>query len=200
MLTDQLSTETLGVLLHAADAAGPHLARPWRLEVDGHLIDARLEIAAVPDSIAHAERITTGAALFNLRCAAASLSFQTWVSVYPYPEDTSLAARIVIEPTGLPDEELRKLYRAILSRHLHRPPGVPDSAARFALERAAELENAHLVWLPVAPHPQALISTDLDEPADHIRTGMALQRVLLTALARDVRTTCRNQTLIHFGG
>jgi hypothetical protein len=29
---------------------------------------------------------------------------------------------------------------------------------------------------------------------------MALQRVLLTALAHDVRTTCLNPTLIRFGG
>ncbi|MFG1911506.1 hypothetical protein [Kribbella sp. NPDC048928] len=201
MLTDHLTTETLGVLLHAAGAAGPHLARPWRLEVDGHLIDARLDNAsAVPAAIARAERITTGAAVFNLQCAAASLSFQTWSSVYPYPDDPGLAVRTVIEPTGLPDEELRKLYHAILSRNLRRPPGKPGAAARFALERAAELEGAHLFWLPESDRPAAVVSTDLNEPADHIHTGMALQRVLLTALAHDVHTACPNQTLIRFGG
>lgn len=200
MLTDQLSTEALGVLLHAADAAGPHLARPWRLEVDGHLIDAHLDTtAAQPAPIARVERIATGAAVFNLRCAAASLSFQTWTSLYPYPADPTLALRIVIEPTGLPDEELRTLYGAILSRHLRRPSHVPDAAARFALERAAELEDAHLLWLPSSDHPTAALATDLDQPADHLRTGMALQRVLLTALAHDLHTTCQNHTLVRFG-
>ncbi|TDO58772.1 hypothetical protein EV651_10947 [Kribbella sp. VKM Ac-2571] len=200
MLTDQLSTEALGVLLHAADAAGPHLARPWRLEVDGHLIDVHLDAAtALPEPIARAERIATGAALFNVRCAAASLSLQTWFSLYPYPQNRSLAARIVIEPTGLPDEELRKLYRAILSRHLLRPPSGPDVAARFALERAAELENAHVQWLPAGVRSLGLITTDLDQPADQIHLGMARQRVLLTALSHDVRTTCLNHTLIRFG-
>ncbi|WP_350275723.1 hypothetical protein [Kribbella sp. HUAS MG21] len=199
MLTDQLSSEALGVLLHAAGVTGPHRSRPWRLEVDGHLVDAYLDADGMPAPIARADRIATGAALFNLRCAAASLSFETWLSLYPYPENPGLAARVVVEPTGLPDQELRKLYRAILSRHLVRPPRCPDVNARFALERAAELEGAHLHWLPGTTRPVALVGTDLDEPADPLRTGMALQRVLLTALANDVPATRLQQTLIQFG-
>lgn len=199
MLTDQLSSETLGVLLHAAGAAGPHRSPPWRLEVDGHLVDAYLDAAGVPAPIARADRVATGRALFNLRCAAASLSFETWLSVFPYPENPGLVARVVVEPTGLPDQELRTLYRAILSRHLVRPPACPDASTRFALERAAELEQAHLHWLPGSARPVALVGTDVDEPADQLRSGMALQRVLLTALAHDVRPTRLQQTLIRFG-
>ena len=37
------------------------------------------------------------------------------------------------------------------------------------------------------------------EPADQVRAGIALERVLLTATARDVRAECVNHTLIRFG-
>ncbi|MGW7681576.1 hypothetical protein ACWGID_12595 [Kribbella sp. NPDC054772] len=44
MLTDQLSTEARGVLLQAAGAAaGDHVRRPLRLEVDQDWIDVRLD-------------------------------------------------------------------------------------------------------------------------------------------------------------
>jgi hypothetical protein len=74
-----------------------------------------------------------------------------------------------------------------------------SSAALGVLLHAAELENAHLQWLQGAARSLALVSTDLDEPVDQLRTGMALQRVLLTALAHNVRTICRKQTLIDLG-
>ena len=79
MLSDQLTTETLGVLLHAAGAAQiAHLPPPWRIEANGHLIDVYLDgahLLPAADPTARALRISTGASVFNLRCAAASLSF-----------------------------------------------------------------------------------------------------------------------------
>jgi hypothetical protein len=199
MLTDQLTSAALGVLLHAAEAApGLQVPRPWRAEVNGHLIDLYLDDApATPDAVARVQRIATGAAVFNLRCAAASLSFDSWVSLYPYPHDPGLAARILVEPTGLPDPELQQLYTAILSRHLARPAVPPDQQVRRMLERAADIEDAHLTWLPI--RSLAVVVTRGAEPADQVQAGIALQRVLLTAVAHDVRADCLNHTLIRFG-
>lgn len=199
MLTDQLTSAALGVLLHAAEAApGLHVPRPWRAEVNGHLIDLYLDDGpATPEAVARVQRIATGAAVFNLRCAAASLSFDSWVSVYPYPYDPGLAARILIEPTGLPDQELQQLYTAILSRHLARPATPPDQQVRRALERAAAIEDAQLTWLPI--DSLAVVVTHGAEPAHQLQAGIALQRVLLTATAHDVRADCLNHTLIRFG-
>ncbi|TCC21563.1 hypothetical protein [Kribbella sindirgiensis] len=197
MLTDQLTPTALGVLLHAAEAApGLHVPRPWRVEVNGHLIDVYLD-EATADAVARIQRVATGAAVFNLRCAAASLSFDSWVSLYPYPHEPGLAARIVVEPTGLPDLELQELYAAILSRHLARPPRPPDQQDRRMLERAAAIEDANLTWLPV--DSLAVVVTHGAEPADQLQAGIALQRVLLTATSRDVRADCLNHTLIRFG-
>ncbi|MET9311830.1 hypothetical protein ABZX12_08405 [Kribbella sp. NPDC003505] len=199
MLTDQLTSAALGVLLHAAGTApGLHVPRPWRAEVDGHLVDLYLDDEpATPDVVARVRRIATGAAVFNLRCAAASLSFDSWVSLYPYPHDPGLAARILVEPTGLPDRELQQLYTAILSRDIVRPATPPDAQLRRMLARAAAIEDAQLTWLPV--DSLAVVVTNGAEPADQIRAGIALERVLLTATAHDVRADCLNHTLIRFG-
>jgi hypothetical protein len=191
MLDEQLTTEVLGVLLDAT-TTGPGCAqsgRSWRLEANGHLLDVYLDGShSLPtrDPAARALRMTAGAAVFDLRCAAASLSFDSWFSLCPYRHDPDLLARIVIEPTGLPDPELRQLYGAIRSRHLTRPPAGPNGAVRFALERAAELENTKLGWLPVSFAPLAVLSTDRDERSDQVAAGVALERVLLTAVRSDV--------------
>ena len=199
MLDDQLTTETLGILLDAAAAApGVRPRQPWRLEVNGHLIDAYLDGSAIrpaTDPLGRANRIVTGAAIFNLRCAAASRSFGSWVSLCPYPHDPDLAARIVVEPTGLPDHELEQLYGAILSRCLPRTRSAPDETVRRALERAAAIENTNLGWLPVSFALLALLSTDRDEPADQIAAGIALQRVLLTATRCDIDASYLPQPL-----
>ncbi|TCC30753.1 hypothetical protein [Kribbella speibonae] len=198
MLTDQLTSTALGVLLHAAEAApGLHVPRPWRIEVDGHLVDFRLD-AAASDPVARVQRIATGAAVFNLRCAAASMNFDSWISRFPYPHDPTLAARIVVEPTGLPDQELQELYAAILSRNLTRPATAPDQQVRRVLERAAAIEDAHLTWLPL--DALAVVVTHGAEPADQLQAGVALERVLLTATSHDLRADCLNYTLIRFGG
>ncbi|MER7246885.1 hypothetical protein [Kribbella sp. NPDC000426] len=198
MLTDQLTSTTLGVLLHAADTApGLHVPRPWRIEANGHLIDVYLDESPQPDPVARLQRIATGAAVFNIRCAAASLRYDSWTSLYPYPSDPGLAARILVEPTGLPDQELQQLYAAILSRHLVRPATPPDDQVRRELERAAAIEDAQLTWIPVGS--LAVVVTHRGEPADQVQAGIALERVLLTATARDVRAECVNHTLIRFG-
>jgi hypothetical protein len=198
VLDDQLTTETLGILLGAAAAApGVRPRQPWRLEVNGHLIDAYLDGSAIRSagSLGRANRIVTGAAIFNLRCAAASRSFGSWVSLYPYPHDPDLAARIVVEPTGLPDHELEQLYGAILSRCLPRPRSAPGATVRRALERTAAIENTTLGWLPVSFAPLALLSTDRDAPADQLAAGIALQRVLLTATRCDIDASYLPQPL-----
>ncbi|MEU8223667.1 hypothetical protein [Kribbella sp. NPDC048915] len=198
-MTNPLTSAALGVLLNAADVAPTlQVPRAWRIEIDGNLLDIYLDhtrIAGDPD--ARVQRIATGATIFNLRCAAAALSYDSWVSLYPYLSNPTLAARMLVQPTGLPDQELQQLYTAILSRHLVRPPTPPDQRVRRLLERAAALEDAHLTWLPV--DELATVVTRGASPSDQIQAGVALERVLLTATAHDIRADCLNYTLIRFG-
>lgn len=202
MLTDQLSSADLGVLLQATGAVSGLSTSPlWRLEVNGHLIDVYLDgthlRATAP--VARARRIATGAAIFDLRCAAASLGFDSWVSICPYPEDPGLAARIVVEPTSLPDQDLLELYNQTLMLGKPRSTAPLDRAAQIALTRAAVIENIRLTWLPRPLTGLATLSTDHDEPRDQLLIGIARQRVLLTARAYGVPVSCLHQTLIRFG-
>ena len=200
MLTDRLTSAALGAMIDAAQSApGLHVPCPWRIDVNGHVVDVYLDDGArsTSDPVTRIQRIATGAAIFNLRCAAASLSFDSWISLYPYPSEPTLAARLVVEPTGLPDQELQQLYAAILSRDLARPATPPDHQVRRALERAAAIEDANLTWLPIGS--LAVVVTHGGEPSDQIQAGIALERVLLTAISRDVRAECVNYTLLRFG-
>ena len=157
MLDEQLSMEQIDILLGAAVAApSMHNTQPWRFEVNGHVIDVFLDGArALPaeDPTGRAMRIAAGAAVFNLRCAAASMNFGSWFGLVPYPHEPDLVARIVVEPTGIPDRGLQTLFRQIPHRHTSRTPaeGAPLSdSTRLELIQAALQENAELTWLPEA--------------------------------------------------
>ncbi|TCC54291.1 hypothetical protein E0H73_39720 [Kribbella pittospori] len=78
-----MSAEHIDVLLTAAVAApSMHNTQPWRFEVSGHVIDLFLDgsrTLPAEDPTGRAMRIAAGAATFNLRCAAASLGYGTWL-------------------------------------------------------------------------------------------------------------------------
>jgi hypothetical protein len=105
-------------------------------------------------------RIATGAAIFNLRCAAASMDFQSWLGLCPDPREPDLVARIVVEPRRTPDNELRDLYGEIPRRHTSRTPVRSEPLFqddRLSLIRAALESEAELTWLS-----EAQICTVLD--------------------------------------
>ncbi len=176
MLKDQLSMEQIDVLLGAAVAAqSMHNTQPWRFEINGHVIDVFLDGSrAFPaeDPTGRAMRIAAGTATFNLRCAAASMSYDSWLGLAHYPHEPDLLARIVVEPTGVPDQRLRELYAEIPCRHTSR---VPLQAAelsqdtRIDLVRAAYAEDAELTWLsPSRSTPAA--TTPRRPVSDFVRT------------------------------
>jgi hypothetical protein len=176
-VSDQhLPADHVDILLGAAVAApSMHNTQPWRFEVDGHVIDLFLDgsrTLPAEDPTGRAMRIAAGAALFNLRCAAAALGYGTWFSLAPYPEEPDLLARIIVEPTSTPDEELRDLAAQIPHRHTDRRPSDPTPLAediRVALTRVASAEHADLTWLG-EPEVHAVLDlvldTDLREISD----------------------------------
>ncbi|MFI7065255.1 Acg family FMN-binding oxidoreductase [Kribbella sp. NPDC050124] len=171
MVEDRLSPEQIDVLLTAAVAApSMHNTQPWRFEVSGHVIDVFLDSSrALPaeDPSGRALRIAAGAATFNLRCAAASMGYHTWLGLMPCPEEEpDLVARIVTEPAGVPDQELSVLYAEIPRRHTSRAPVQDESITqdlRIALIQEAFKEKAELTWLGDAQTERIL---DLVREAD----------------------------------
>jgi hypothetical protein len=164
----QLPAEHIDVLLAAAVAApSMHNTQPWRFEVGGHVVDLFLDgsrTLPAEDPTGRAVRIAAGAATFNLRCAAESLGYGTWLGLAPYPEEPDLLARIVVEPTSTPDEELRDLAQQIPRRHTDRRPSAAEPltlSTRVALLQAAYAEEAELTWLG-EPEVRAVVDMVLD--------------------------------------
>lgn len=185
MSEQRLSQEQIDVLVSAALAApSMHNTQPWRFAVDGAAIDVYLDPSRTlpaEDPTGRALLISTGAAVFNLRCAAASLGFDSWYGLTPTPDEPDLIGRMVLAPCTAPDRELAGLYRQINRRHTSREPGRPGTLStdtRFGLVRAAMSEGAELTWLDPQAVQEVLhsgASAFLRGWTDHERTAERAQ-------------------------
>ncbi|MFE2109473.1 Acg family FMN-binding oxidoreductase [Kitasatospora sp. NPDC059463] len=141
-------------LLAAAGGAAPslHNSQPWRFRPTPG--GAGVEVLADPDRavpLADADgaavHIAAGAALFNLRVAAARLGRESAVRLLPDPADPRLLAVLDLSapvagasPAGGPFG--RDLYPAIAERHSSRRPftnrDVPEAVAAELIEAARD--------------------------------------------------------------
>ncbi|MDR3082164.1 MAG: hypothetical protein LBV60_14775 [Streptomyces sp.] len=280
MQTPEVDATALETLLSAAVAAPSiHNTQPWRFGMDP--VTRAIEVRAdrrrplpLADPKRRALHVSVGAAVFNLRVAAAHLGWAPVVELLPDRDDPDLLAtvRLTAQPGGQPS--YRALYEAVERRHTSRMPftgrPVPErivtemvTAARveharldvpdivrtrrlLRLAAVAEARNAGhpartaeaRTWvnapddedpygIPVAAlgprevagripmrdftgplpgvrppalrferHAQvALLWTVRDHPADWLRAGQALERVLLVATAHGVRTSMLHQAM-----
>ena len=249
-----MSGEALENLISATVAA-PSLghSQPWRIRLDPDT--TTLEVRAAPGRdtsyAEHADRvlhIAVGAALFNLRLAAAELGQDAGVRLLPDPGDPDLLASLrLTRPRRRGQADDRALYDALWHLHDSRfgfsgrpvPAGVLAELADAARTEGALLvmpgpaETDRLVRLSAeadrrgpghglgdvrgeweqgrgerrrtdredrAYHRDAapaigLLTTPFDRPEDWLRAGEALERVLLTATARSVRSSLLHQAL-----
>ncbi|GAA1521362.1 Acg family FMN-binding oxidoreductase [Kribbella lupini] len=181
MSDDRLSMEQIDTLLSAAVAApSMHNTQPWRFEVEGHVVDVFIDgsrALLAEDPTGRAMRIATGAAIFNLRCAAAWMGFSTWFGLCPDPREPDLVGRLVLEPVATPDNDLCDLYGEIPRRHTSRTPVAAEPLFqddRLALIRAALQEKAELTWLPddrIDSVMDLVLDTDLREIHDWHRSA-----------------------------
>jgi hypothetical protein len=157
-----------------------HNTQPWRFEVNGTVIDVFLDGSrALPaeDPSGRAMRIAAGAAVFNLRCAAAHLDLGSGYGLAPNPSEPDLVARIVLEDAHQVDPALKQLYQQVSRRHTSRLPARPAPPAadsRIGLMQAAALEGAELTWLQKSDAAQVLamiVDVDLREIGDWERTA-----------------------------
>lgn len=276
MTSPRITASTVAALVaDAARAPSLHNTQPWafRHRVDEQVLELRGDpgrALPVADPALRALHLACGAALFNLRVAAANAGYRPVVRALPDPADPLLLAEVALT-AGAEDAEGDGppwLYPAIRLRRSSREPfeerPVPEEDRR-ALRDAARREGARLEfpdpwhsrlvleladeaeelahddrrlraetarWLrpagdrpgvvdgvradAVGPRrhdgrapvrdfgerdrrgrpaadfersPQlALVTTDGDRPADWLRAGQAMERVLLEAAARGLAT------------
>ena len=140
-------------VLEAATAApSMHNTQPWRFRVRHKL--QTIELRADPrrvlrsgDPTGRAVHIACGAALFNLRLAAAVAGRQPAVQLLPDPGQPLLLATVRLAAPYRAQPQERDLYAAISRRHTNRRPfsSRPVPAGVLAeLAEAARLEGAIL--------------------------------------------------------
>ena len=133
----------------ASLAPSSHNTQPWRFMIGAATIDLyadRTRALPVNDPDDRELTISCGAALFNLRVAAAHHGVAVAVSTFPLASDPDWLARIGIE-TG-PIEPLASLWPAVADRRTYRTRFVErpvESASIDALVAAAASEGAALI-------------------------------------------------------
>ncbi|MGX1095131.1 hypothetical protein RKD47_005812 [Streptomyces albogriseolus] len=167
MAVRQLDEKTVTTLVAEATLApSMHNAQPWRFRfLTGErllLLHADLE-RAMPrsDPGDRALHIGCGAALLNMRVAAAHAGHAPDVRLLPEPQDPLLlaAVRLTEQTGGGRDDELARLHAAIRQRHTSRHPfaekDVPEDV-RTMLRDAAARESATLLF-PGAWHAETVL-------------------------------------------
>jgi hypothetical protein len=148
----------------ATAAPSMHNAQPWRFRFlfNSHLFEVYADWErAMPqtDPTHRALHLGCGAALFNLRVAAAHAGWEPTVELLPDPAFPELLATLGLVRPACPDSGLAALYPAIHRRHTSRCPfeatQIPPTV-QAALGKAATLEGARLAF-PGDWHVQSLL-------------------------------------------
>jgi nitroreductase len=143
------ATLLLSVIEAAVQAPSSHNTQPWlfRLRPDTvDLVADRTRALPVNDPDDRELVISCGAALFNLRVAAAHAGWATTVEIRPDPQDPDLLASVHLRD-GAPVEDLAALLEQVERRRTHRGRFDDEKVAANAvadLREAAEAEGAEL--------------------------------------------------------
>jgi hypothetical protein len=163
-------------LYQATLAPSSHNTQPWRFRVreeDIELIADRTRALPVNDPFDRELTISCGAALFNLRVAAAAIGVQTLVERFPVVDDPDVLARITLATgTARRLHDVAALDAALLRRRTYRKKFLPQAVERSevdALCAAAKEEGACLVPLDTQALRTAM--ADLISEADVLLWG-----------------------------
>lgn len=191
--------------LVVAATMGPtiHDVHAWRFKVVPGLIEVHADpdrFRPMHDPAGRSLHLTSGAALVNLRLAAAQLGYEAVVRLLPDAGRPAVLASVRLAGRHRVTREERLLYAATLKPFLaaRAPSGMrPAPPVLHELGEAACLEGATLYPLPEereAKGRRAVLTTRGDSPAEWLRAGQALQRLLLSGIARSVVTSFMYET------
>lgn len=152
-----MTTTTQGSLLELVTAAtlapSSHNTQPWRFRVLEHAIELvadRTRALPVNDPDDRELTISCGAALFNLRVAAAHTGLTADVALWPDNDEADCVARVRLLPAGGAAPAEAVLHPALVNRRTYRrrfaDRGI-ETATVQRLTDAAAAEGARLVTI-----------------------------------------------------
>ncbi|MFE0515874.1 Acg family FMN-binding oxidoreductase [Streptomyces sp. NPDC058964] len=165
MTAQPLAVNTVsGLVAEAASAPSLHNAQPWRFRFlrDSTVLCLYADLERTlprTDPEQRGLHLGCGAALFNLRVAAAAMGLAPDVRLLPDPNHPELLAEVGLHGSAAPDESLTRLHPAISRRHSSRLPfrdeEIPDTV-RERLCDAARAEGSQLLF-PGAWHVSSIL-------------------------------------------
>ena len=165
------AAERLRFLLQwAVLAPSRNNTQPWIFEIEGDELRLYADPSrALPVSDPDGRQLlmSCGAALVNLRLAAAHFGHATSVELIPGVRRDGLLARVRLEERTASTPEVEELFRAIPKRRTNRLPldgREPPDGLVTALLRDARSEGVQL--LPVEPHQRRVVADLIAEGDD----------------------------------
>ncbi|MGW3152353.1 Acg family FMN-binding oxidoreductase [Streptomyces sp. NPDC001177] len=165
MTAQPVEVDTVSALVADAGAA-PSLdnAQPWKFRLlrDSAVLRLYADLERTlprTDPDLRGLHVSCGAALFNLRVAAAARGLAPAVRLLPDPDDAELLAEVRLRGSAPPDETLARLRPAICRRHSSRLPFRDEEIPVDVVERlydAAHTEGAQLLF-PGAWHVKSIL-------------------------------------------
>lgn len=143
------------LLRYAVLAPSGHNTQPWSFRIVPEGVDVFADHSRrlpVSDPFDRELLLSIGAAIMNLRVAAAHFGYESTVS-YDGPEPV---ARVTLRETCAPNARLAALFSAIPKRHTSRAEFAAREIEPFALERLCDFaeEHAELIRF-VVPHDRS---------------------------------------------